>query len=139
MFGSGAGNINTLQQGELHHIMEHEKKMSRKEWEELKKELMRITSWSLATRIAMALFKGWVLSVLWNWFIPSTFTSVPRLSIGEAIGISLVLSWTIGFQQHQTEEEEGKIRITVFADAFHLFTKGVGLLFVGFILHFLMT
>lgn len=41
---------------------------------------------------AYTLFNGWVTSVLWNWFVPNIFDNVPSLSIGEAIGLSLVIS-----------------------------------------------
>lgn len=35
---------------------------------------------------------GWTGSVLWNWFIPNIFTSAPTLRVGEAIGLTLVIS-----------------------------------------------
>lgn len=46
----------------------------------------------LIAMIPLALFNGWVLSVMWNWFIPTTFNAIPPLSIGQAIGLSLVIS-----------------------------------------------
>lgn len=38
--------------------------------------------------------RGWVLSVLWKWFIVSTFGLQP-LSIVQAIGVSLILSYLL--------------------------------------------
>jgi uncharacterized protein YqgC (DUF456 family) len=41
-----------------------------------------------------AVLKGWVLSILWGWFIVPIF-GLPLLGIVPAIGVSLALSYTI--------------------------------------------
>lgn len=41
---------------------------------------------------ALAFFRGWVIHIMWNWFIPSIFPSLPYLSVGEGIALSLVVS-----------------------------------------------
>lgn len=38
------------------------------------------------------LLRGWVLSVLWGWFMVTTF-HLPRLSIPAALGLSVVVSY----------------------------------------------
>lgn len=47
--------------------------------------------------IIAAMLRGWVLSVMWMWFVVPTFGLTP-LSIPVAIGIGLILSFTT----HQT-------------------------------------
>jgi hypothetical protein len=49
----------------------------------------------------LSLYSGYVLSVLWGWFIVSTFDA-PNLSIIEAIGICLI----VGFFKTSTNTEE---------------------------------
>lgn len=38
------------------------------------------------------ILNGWVLSILWDWFIVSTF-GLPILTIGQSIGVSMVVSF----------------------------------------------
>ena len=47
--------------------------------------------------VALALLRGWVLSILWGWFVVPTF-NLPQLSIPIAIGLALV----VGFLAHQS-------------------------------------
>lgn len=35
---------------------------------------------------------GWVLSVVWNWFMPAIF-GLPYLTVVEAMAVSLIVSW----------------------------------------------
>lgn len=37
------------------------------------------------------IWRGFVFSVLWSWFVMTQFTGAPDLNIGESIGISLVV------------------------------------------------
>lgn len=65
----------------------------------MKKE---ITGWTALGWIAgallllplVALLHGWVLTILWGWFVVSTL-HVPSLTLFPAIGISLVLGFLI--------------------------------------------
>jgi hypothetical protein len=50
-----------------------------------------------------ALVRGFVLSVLWGWFILPVFESAPALTIVQAIGIAMV----IAFLTYQTQEQSG--------------------------------
>jgi len=82
---------------------------------------------------------GWVLSLLWRWFlVPFDF---PVLSIPQAIGISLV----IGFLTHQVphkhckddRSKDDKLTDSIAENAaflvFPLFALGVGWIVVQFI------
>lgn len=55
-------------------------------------------SWGIGTSLAalvpgfaLTAYKGWVLSVMWGWFIVPAL-DVPRLGVIPAIGISLLVS-----------------------------------------------
>lgn len=97
-----------------------------------------VISFATSFAIAVALFNGWVLSVMWNWFIPMTFTSAPRLSVGEAIGIALVLSALTNFPPSSQEKKE-KTLLEAFIDIISPFLRGLGLLLAGLSLHAMMT
>ena len=47
--------------------------------------------------VGLAIVDGWVLSILWDWFVVSLF-GLQSLSIPQAIGFSLV----VGYLTHQT-------------------------------------
>lgn len=40
-----------------------------------------------------ALWSGYVLSVLWGWFVVSQFPDAPRLSVVGAMGISIIVNY----------------------------------------------
>lgn len=50
-----------------------------------------------------AILRGWVLSIMWNWFVVSTF-GLPALSIAAAIGVSLVVG-LMTYQYIYTEDD----------------------------------
>jgi hypothetical protein len=45
----------------------------------------------LGITIPLVLLRGWVLSVLWGWFVVTIF-HLPPLGIAQAIGISIVIT-----------------------------------------------
>lgn len=56
---------------------------------------MAAIGWTVTVLVAMVgggLLRGWVLSVLWGWFIVPTF-NLPALAIAPAIGLSLVVGF----------------------------------------------
>lgn len=56
--------------------------------------------------VVSTIYSGWVLTVLWGWFIVSTF-GLPALSIPLAIGLNLlVVLLTINAQPY-TDKEKG--------------------------------
>ena len=72
-----------------------------------------IIFWAITIIAFAAILRGYVLSVLWSWFVIPTF-SLPPLSIPVAIGIGLILAFTT----HQTSiKKEDKSAGERFADA----------------------
>lgn len=60
--------------------------------------------------IAAAIIGGWVFSVLWNWFIPVIFEGMPRLSIGQAMAVSLVVRFLNPMTWNPEEKDPDKKR-----------------------------
>jgi hypothetical protein len=83
------------------------------------------------------IWSGWVLSVLWGWFMVTTF-SAPAISIVEAIGLSIIVGL---FTQHlaskaDVRDEDGiKLIRSLFIRAFTLplVSLGVGWIVYQFI------
>lgn len=83
----------------------------------------------------MAVMQGWVLTILWGWFVVPTF-GLPQLSIAVAIGFSLIVSLFRGAQQSKTPDErstEEKV-----GQALVLFFGPLIVLFFGWIVHLFM-
>lgn len=55
---------------------------------------------------AAAIWSGYVLSVLWSWFVISQFPDMPHLSIPGAIGISMIVSFLTKDRQLTVEQKE---------------------------------
>lgn len=63
--------------------------------------------------IIMAIIQGWVLTVLWDWFVVPTF-NVSQLSIAVAIGISIIVSmFRGGYTTNKEQTLEQKIGVVV--------------------------
>lgn len=59
----------------------------------------------VALLVVSALLRGYVLSILWGWFMVPTL-GLPQLSVVQAIGIAIVVS----FLTHQVNDYEEKER-----------------------------
>jgi len=83
----------------------------------------------------VAILQGWVLTVLWSWFIVPTF-GLPELSIAVAIGLSLIVSMFRGYnnttknENLEKSEQVGKVIVLLFGPLF--------VLFLGWIVHLFM-
>jgi|OM-RGC.v1.031168147 hypothetical protein len=80
-----------------------------------------------------AILKGWVLSILWGWFIVPVF-HLPQLSVVAAIGVAMALSYTVnGLTSGKgNKDKDGVARIlTMLLGPFVV-------LFVGWIVHLFM-
>lgn len=65
--------------------------------------LVYLIAWTVLVLVSTIL-RGWCLSILWGWFVVSTF-GLPPLSITQAIGVSLVVSFlTYELPDHQKVE-----------------------------------
>jgi hypothetical protein len=79
-----------------------------------------------------AIMNGFVLSVLWNWFMVPIFT-LPELTIISAIGLTMVISWmTYHVETRKKETEELKTFWVLF------FLRPILVLSIGYIIHCFM-
>ncbi len=67
----------------------------------------------VVTIIVSSLMNGWVLSILWDWFVSPLF-GLPPLSIAAAIGFSLVAGMLT--KQETQSNNEGKETSTLIAE-----------------------
>ena len=75
------------------------------------------------------ILKGWVLSILWGWFVAPVF-HLPQLSVVVAIGVSLALSYTInGMSARKSAPNNAG------EDVITLLIGPLFVLFIGWIIH----
>lgn len=88
-----------------------------------------------ALLVLRVILSGWVLSVLWGWFLVPTL-DLPQISIVQALGISLV----IGYLTHQyidCQKPERKKSEEIAAGIIMLIYPLIAL-FIGWIFHLFM-
>jgi hypothetical protein len=91
----------------------------------------------LITIVPVTFFRGWVLSVVWNWFIPKIFHGMPVLTIGQALGLSLVIMLFTASLPTISKELDGKsFGYKLYNIMTSSLLKGAMVLFIGFIYHF---
>lgn len=96
----------------------------------------------LITIVPITIWRGWVLSVVWNWFIPKTFHGAPVLTIGQALGVALVVSvltYGIGVTASNGSSKDVQGKSMLFLVGTSLVTSllfGALYLLLGFIYHF---
>jgi phosphate/sulfate permease len=79
-----------------------------------------------------AIINGWVLSILWGWFITPVF-GIPAISVGQAIGLAMVVSYLT--YQH-IEQDSDKDKTERFAGIFAvLLIRPLMSLLLGYIVH----
>ncbi len=84
-----------------------------------------------------SIFNGYVLSVLWGWFIAPTL-GVPQLSVVPAIGIAVVVNYLNHEVYFSKEEEERSLSERIARGAIFSFTRTSFTLFFGWIVHLFM-
>ena len=89
----------------------------------------------LITVIPLTIFNGWVLSVIWNWFIPTTFDGAPVLTVGQALGVSLVVSSMVSVARKGSRDDKSLGYHVLFGLAFGI-VRGLIFLLLGFVYHF---
>ena len=78
-----------------------------------------------------SLWKGYVLTILWSWFVVPTF-ELPSLAIAPAIGLSLLVS----FLTHQSDASRDQKDAGAFSRAFaHSLLTPLVVLGVGWVVH----
>lgn len=67
---------------------------------------------ALVLMVPGAMWSGYVLSVLWGWFIVPTFEGIPALSIPAAIGIASVVGYlTRGLARDTSDHKDPNDRL----------------------------
>lgn len=59
---------------------------------------------TFAVLVPIAIWRGYVLSILWAWFMVPTF-GLPALSLAAAIGVAMVISF-LTYQHSNCQEKE---------------------------------
>lgn len=86
---------------------------------------------NLAYSIGCFILSGYVLSILWAWFITSTF-GLPALTIPVAMGIMVVVSYLTKQANFANEDKEDYTkRMNILA-----IVKPLGALAVGYVIKF---
>lgn len=81
----------------------------------------------------IAMFQGWVLTVLWGWFVVPTFRA-PELSIAVAIGLTLIVDMFKGYDI-KTQEKSTNDKLV---EAIATIIVPLVFLFLGWIVHLFM-
>jgi hypothetical protein len=77
-----------------------------------------------------SIWSGYVLTILWTWFIVPTF-GVPALTLAPAIGLSIVVSYlTHQYAPKTTEKHESEWHSTLHL-SFHILLKPTLALLMG--------
>ncbi len=58
--------------------------------------------------LVASVLNGWVLTMLWGWFVVPTFPNIPSLALIPAIGIAMTMRFLIGQYKPATTEESEK-------------------------------
>lgn len=85
--------------------------------------------WFAALLFFSAVWSGYVLTILWGWFIVPAF-KLPILSIPVAIGMTLIIRYLTSGGGSHIEKKENKEWHTTFIIAF---AKPLAVLFLGWI------
>lgn len=80
---------------------------------------------------------GYVLSVLWGWFVVPTFNSAPELGIAPAIGIAMVVGY-MTHQIHDCKKEERSISEEIWRGVGVTTLRPLLALFFGSVIHLFM-
>lgn len=87
--------------------------------------------------IALAsIFNGYVLSILWGWFMVPTF-GLPVLSVAPAIGVALIVSY-LTYQSIDTQEKDEDSTTKLVKSSIMVFIRAALALFIGWIIQMFM-
>lgn len=99
--------------------------------------LLAILAGSLATIILAIVFRAWVLTILWAWFIVPF--GIPALTITTALGISLIVGmFTAHLQTKPAEKGSKDIPTLVGQVASQAFGAPLVILLMGWIVTWFM-
>lgn len=76
-----------------------------------------------------SILNGWVLSILWGWFISPVF-GIPVITVGQAIGLAMVVSYLtyqhVDSNTRKNDKTEFYVNIMVAVLLRPLITLGIG-------------
>ena len=91
----------------------------------------------VALLVVSSIFNGYVLSVLWGWFIVPVF-SLPELTVVPAIGIAIVVSY-LTYQYNESDDDDNKSFGEKMAKLIAMaILRPLFVLFLGWIVHLFM-
>lgn len=97
----------------------------------------------IAMTFLAAIFHGYVLSMLWGWFIVPVFNA-PVLGVAPAIGVALLIGYLTKSRANKEKKEEKKQTFSeraekfLYDDILNVATKASAVLFTGWIIHLFM-
>lgn len=80
-----------------------------------------------------AIWRGYILSILWGWFIVSTFEA-PPLGVAAAIGVSLVISYLTKQNDEYKDESKSQMERVIQSIVYAFLDPAVALAF-GWAVH----
>lgn len=92
--------------------------------------LVALVAWMFVDSI----FTGYVLSVLWRWFVVPIF-NLPQLPIVHAIGISLLVIYLTQETQKPDEDDERSATEKIAGGVAASIVKPAFILFFGWVVH----
>lgn len=96
-------------------------------------EVLFVLLAALMLIVTSVLLNGYVLSVLWTWFMVPVF-DVPELTVPMAIGLGLIVSF-LTHQDQPPRQERADPTMTLFVATVTLFAKAGTVLLMGWIVH----
>jgi hypothetical protein len=89
----------------------------------------------VVTAFPLALWQGFVVKTIWNWFVPLALPGTPRLAVWTAFGLALF----VGLFMYHKEPEKGQSLVAfIKARLFDQLNEGVVALVMGAIVHWFM-
>ncbi len=98
---------------------------------------LALVFWTAGLIFVSVLVKGWVIVLLWQWFVVPVFEAAPTLTIVQAIGLGIFISFFGNPQNPDTSENKSYkvLFLTAYAKAvfYPLGTALLGLLVTAFL------
>jgi hypothetical protein len=85
-----------------------------------------------ALLVAGAMLNGWVLTMLWGWFVSPLF-GLPPLSIPQAIGLCLVVSMMVGTSRASKDSDKDWTNLLAVGVGTPLLVLAMGWIVAGFL------
>jgi hypothetical protein len=91
----------------------------------------------LGSMVASALARGWVLSVMWGWFLVPL--GLPTIGIAQAMGVALTVAALVGRRGRPDKDKKPEEQIVAIGrDMKDVFIELAFLLALGYVFHWCM-